>query len=78
MGAAPLPQRLQLADPAHVALAPPGDAVAQPMLLGDDLAIKLVLLEFLFRQHHVAPLFEMRKSALDTAGPAAIEPHRAA
>ena len=78
MAAAPFPQRLQLADPAHVALAPPADAVAQPVLFGDDLAVELVLVALLLRQHRVAPFFEMGKSALETAGLAAVEPDRAA
>jgi hypothetical protein len=48
------------------------------MLLGDDLAVELVLVAFLFRQNPIAPLFEMRKPAFEPARLAAIEPHRAA
>ena len=76
VGAALFPQRLQLADPAHVALAPRGDAVAQPMLFGDDLAVELVLVAFLFRQHRVAPFLEMGEAAFQAARLAAIEPDR--
>ena len=78
IGATRFAQRLQLADPAHVALAPAGDAVAHPMLFGDDLAVKLVLLALFFRQQHVAPFLEMGKAALDPAGGAAVEPDRRA
>ena len=78
VAAAPFPQRLQLADPAHVALAPAGDAVAQPVLLGDDFAVELVPVAFLLRQHGVAPFLEMGKSALEPPRLAAVEPDRAA
>ena len=78
IGAALFAQRLQLADPAHVALAPAGDAVAHPMLFGDDLAVELVLLALLLRQQHVAPFLEMGKAALDAARAAAVEPDRRA
>ena len=44
-----LAQILQLAEPAHVALAPRGDAVAQPVLLALDRLAQLVLLQFLCR-----------------------------
>ena len=44
------------------------------MLLGDDLAVELVLLALLFGQQHVAPFLEMAKAALDAAGRAAVEP----
>jgi hypothetical protein len=78
VGAALFPQRLQLADPAHVALAPAGDAVAHPVLFGDDSAVELVLIAFLLRQHRVAPFLEMGKAALEAARLAAVEPDRAA
>ena len=74
IAAALLAQRLQFADPAHVALAPRGDAVAHPVLLGDDLAVELVLLALLFRQQRVAPCLEMGEAALDAARVAAVEP----
>src|SRR6185437_8970922 len=69
-----LPQRLQVRQPAHVALAPSRNAVAQPVLLGLDLACELVLLAFLFGQNLVAPFFEGAEAEIDTARPAAIEP----
>src|SRR6185295_11834144 len=78
VGAALLPQRLQLPDPAHVALAPAGDAVAYPVLLGDDLAVELVLIALLLRQHAVAPVLEMGEPTLEAARPSAVEPDCAA
>ena len=69
---------LQRADAAHVALAPSGDAVAHPMLFGDNLAVKLVLLFLFFGQQHVAPFLEMGKAALDASRAAAVEPDRRA
>ena len=78
MGAARFAQRLQLADAAHVALAPAGDAVAHPVLFGDDLAVELVLLALFFGQQHVAPFLEMGKAALDAPRRAAVEPDRRA
>src|SRR6478735_7915050 len=62
---------------ANVALAPPGNAVAQPVLLGDDLAAELVLFALLLGQHLVAPGFEGSEAALDAARLATIEPDRA-
>ncbi len=76
--AALVAQRLQFADPAHIALAPAGDAVAQPVFLGDDFAVELVLFALLFRQHRVAPFLEMGKAALEPPRRAAVEPDRAA
>ena len=73
--AAVLAQRLQTGDAAHVALAPRGDAIAQPVLLRDDLAVELVEVAFLLREHLVAPGLEIGKAALDAAGLAAVEPH---
>src|SRR5207248_6298648 len=73
-----LAQRLERAEPPHVALAPRRHAVAAPMLLGDDLAVELVLLALLLDQHFVAPRLERRKAALDPAGLPAVEPHRCA
>ena len=78
IGAARLAQRLQAAEPADVALAPRGDAVAQPVLLGDDLAVELVLLALLLRQHLVAPGLEGGEAALDAARLPAVEPDGAA
>ena len=70
-----LAQLAQHADAAHVALAPRGDAVAHPVLLGDDLAAELVLLALFFLEHLVAPFLERRKAALDAPRDAAVEPH---
>ena len=70
-----LAQLLQQADAAHIALAPPGDAVAYPMLLGDDLAAELVLLLLFFLQHLIAPFLERRETFLDAPRDAAVEPH---
>src|SRR5262249_61590609 len=61
-------QRLERAEPAHIALAPRRHAVAQPMLLGDDLAVELVLCGLLLGQHLVAPGLEAGEAALDAAG----------
>ena len=69
------PHRVQLAEPAHVALAPGGDAVAQPMLFAHDLAAELVLLALLLLEDRVAPGFEMRKTLVEPARVAAVEPH---
>ena len=78
IGAALLAKRLQGAEAADIALAPRGDAVAQPMLFGDNLAVELVLVALLLGQHFVAPGFEGAKAALDAARLATVEPHRAA
>ncbi len=78
VGAPRFPQRLQVAEPADVALAPRRDAVAQPMLLGDDLAVELVLVALLLGQDLVAPRLELGEAALDPPRPAAVEPDRAA
>src|SRR6185369_2738197 len=67
-------QRVQIAEPLDVALAAAGDAVAQPVLLVDDLAVELVLVAFFFRQHLVAPGLERGKTAIDLPDLAAIEP----
>ena len=65
----------ELANPAHVTLAPRRDAVAHPVLLGDDLAAELVLVAFLFFEHLIAPFLERRETALDAPRDAAIEPY---
>ena len=53
-----LAQLLEQADAPHVALAPPRDAVAYPVLLGDDLAAELVLLFLFLLEHLITPFFE--------------------
>ena len=55
-----LAQGVEVAEPLDVALAASGDAVAQPMFLVDDLAVKLVLIALFLRQHLVAPGLERR------------------
>ena len=57
-------QRVQIAEPALVARAPRGDAVAQPVLLARDLAVELVAVELLLRQHLVAPGLELAEAAV--------------
>ena len=83
-GRAGWPQRLaplaseigELADAAHVALAPRGDAVAHPVLFLDDLAVELVALELLLLELCVAPGLERAEALVEPAGAAAIEPDR--
>jgi hypothetical protein len=53
-----LAQLRQQPDTAHVALAPRRDAVAHPVLLGDDLAAELVLFALFLFEHLVAPFLE--------------------
>src|SRR2546423_9690604 len=65
---------MQIAEPLDVALAAAGDAVAQPVLLVDDLAIELVLVAFFLGQHLVAPGLERCKAAVDLLDRAAVEP----
>ena len=78
MGAARLAQAVQGGEPLDVALAPSRHAVAQPVLLRDDLAVELVLVALLFFEHLVAPALEVGKAAFDAARLAAVEPDRAA
>ena len=72
--AALLAQRVEIAEPLDVALAAAGDAVAQPVLFVDDLAVELVLVAFFLGQHLVAPGLERAKAAIDLPDLAAIEP----
>jgi hypothetical protein len=53
--AALLPQGVQIAEPLDVALASAGNAITQPVLFIDDLAVELVLLALLLGEHFVAP-----------------------
>ena len=69
-----LAQRVEVAEPLDIALAPAGDAVAQPMFFVDDLAVELVLLALFLGQHLVAPGFERGKAAIDLPDLATIEP----
>ena len=70
--------RLEVGEALLVALAPRGDAIAQPMFLGDDLAVDLVLLALLLLELAVAPGLEFGEAAVERAGAAAIEPDRVA
>ena len=65
---------MQVAEAAHVALAPGGDAVAQPVLLARDLAAELVAVALLLLQDLVAPGLEGGEAAVDPPGHAAVEP----
>ena len=76
--AALLAQLMQIGEPLDVALAAAGNAVAQPMLLVDDLAVELVLVALFFGEHLVTPGLESRKAAIDLPDLAAIEPGRGA
>ena len=76
--AAVFPELVQIPEAADVALAPGGDAVAQPVLLGDDLAVQLVLVALLLLKERVAPCFEAGEALLDPPGLAPVEPDRAA
>ena len=78
MGAARLAQAMQGGEPLDIALAPPGHAIAEPMLFRDDLAVELVLVALFFFEHLVTPALEIRETAFDPAGLAAIEPNGAA
>src|SRR6202011_3994613 len=60
-----LAQRMKIAEPLDVALAAAGDAVAQPVLLIDNLAVELVLFALFLGQHLVAPGLEGAKTAVD-------------
>ena len=60
-------QRVQLGEPALVARAPGGDAVAQPVLLHRDLAAELVLLAGLLLEYRVAPSLECRETLVQDA-----------
>ncbi|MDF9792882.1 hypothetical protein M2440_003583 [Methylorubrum extorquens] len=72
--AALLAQGLQVGEATHVALAPGGHAVAQPVFLVSDLAVELVLVALLLLEEGVAPRLEAREALLDAAGHAAVEP----
>ena len=71
-------QGAQLGETALVALAPRADAIADPVLFHRDLAVELVTLDLLLREHLVAPGLEEREAALQSARHAAVEPHRRA
>ena len=68
------PHPVEVSEPLDVPLAPARDAVTQPMLLGDDLAVGLVPLAFLLLQLAVPPRLEVLEAAIEMTGAAAIEP----
>ena len=69
-----LAHRAEFADAPHVALAPRGDAVAHPVLLGDDAPVELVPFGLLLLEDSVAPGLEGSEALLQPARRAAIEP----
>ena len=72
------PQCAQFGQPALVAGAPGGDAVAQPILFHRDLAAELVLLTVFLIEDGVAPGFKSGEPLVQGAGDAAVEPDRRA
>ena len=64
--------------PALIALAPGGDAIAHPVFLRRDPPLQLVTLHLFLVQHLVAPGFEGSKAFLQPVGLPAIQPHRCA
>ena len=65
---------LQVAEPAHVALAPCRHAVAQPVLLALDRLAELVLLDLFFFEHLVAPFLELAETAVQPPRQPAVQP----
>src|SRR3954471_16201305 len=78
MGAALVAQCVEIAEPLDVAFAAARDAVAQPVLLVDDLAVELVLVALFLREHLIAPGLEGTEAAVDLPDLAAVEPGGAA
>src|SRR5207237_2480462 len=72
------PHLRKLCHTPDVALAPRGDAVADPVLLGGNPAVELVTLAFLFLQQLVAPCFVGCKAAIEPEGAPTVEPERRA
>ena len=70
------PHRIERPHPALVALAARGDAVAQPVGLGGELAVELVPVALLLLEDGVAAGLEIGKAAIDSARDAAVEPNR--
>jgi hypothetical protein len=69
-----LPQLLQVAQPAHVALAPRGDTPVQPMGLGLEALVEALDVGLLCGQHLPAPFLKAGIAAVAGAQRAAIEP----
>src|SRR3954451_24445749 len=78
MGAALVAQRVEIAEPLDVALAPARDAVTQPVLLVDDLAVELVLVALFLRERLVAQGLEGTEATVDLPDLTAVEPGGAA
>ena len=72
------PQRRQFRNPAHVALAPRGDAVGDPVLLAHDLAVQLLAVPRVLFGHFLAPGLEMLEAAVHPPGHAGFQPDHAA
>jgi hypothetical protein len=72
------PQRMQVAQPLLIPLAPPGHAVAHPVFLHEDFASDLVPVEFLLFQDLIAPGFEVGEPLVQHTRSAAIQPDRGA
>ena len=72
--AALLAQVLQVAQPAHVALAAGGDAAVQPVGLGLQPLVEALDIGFLGGQHLPAPFLEASIAAVAAAQGAAVEP----
>ncbi len=69
-----LAQGVEVTEPFLVALASRRDAIAEPVLLHDDLAAELVALTFLLLENLIAPGLELRKPLVQHAGGPAIQP----
>jgi hypothetical protein len=72
------PPCVQFGEPALVARAPGRDAVAQPVLLHRDLAAKLMLLAGFLLEDRIALRLERRKTLIQDARNAPVEPYGAA
>ncbi len=67
-------QLMQLREALDVALAPAGDAMPQPMLLGDDATVGLVPQALFLLKLAVAPRLELLEAGGESARAAAVEP----
>jgi hypothetical protein len=67
---------VQVGEALLIPLAAGADAVTQPVLLRDDLAVELVTLVFLFLEHRVAPRLELGEALVELPRLAAVEPYR--
>ena len=73
-----LAQAAQQIHAPHIALAAGGDAIANPVFLGSDLARQLVLFLFLLLEEIIAPGFKHAKALIDAPGLPPVDPHSAA